>query len=98
MHARVSVFEGPAEKIDEGVRIAEKEILPVVGQEAGFKGIIFLGDRKSGKTIAVTFWEDEQAMRESEEHANQLRQQAADAEEASIQSVERFEVLVSEMT
>jgi heme-degrading monooxygenase HmoA len=98
MHARVSVLEGPAEKIDEGVRVAKTEVLPAVGQEPGFKGIIFLGDRESGKTIAVTFWEDEKTMRESEEHANQLRQQAADAEEASIKSVERFEVLVSEMT
>ena len=98
MHARVSTLQGPTDKIDAGMRTVEEEILPAVGQEAGFKGIIFLGDRQSGKTIAVTLWESEQAMRESEEDADQLRQQAADAEGATIESVERFEVLVSSMS
>lgn len=98
MHARVSTFQGPTDKIDEGLRVAEEDILPALGQEPGFKGIIFLGDRKSGKTIAVTLWEDEQAMRNSEEDANQLRQQAADAEGSTIESVERFEVLTSSMS
>lgn len=97
MHARVSTFQGPADQIDAGMRAAVDEILPAVRQVPGFKGILFLGDRQSGKTVAVTLWESEQALRESEERANQLRQQAAESEGATIQAVERFEVLISEM-
>jgi hypothetical protein len=36
----------------------------------GFKGMIALGDRQSGKTLGITFRESEEAMRASEEAAN----------------------------
>jgi hypothetical protein len=61
----------------------------------GYQGILFLGDRWSGKSIAVTLWESEAAMRESEEAANKLRAETSEGGE-EILSVERFEVLVDE--
>ena len=45
----------------------------------GFKGMIALGDRQSGKTLGITFWESEEAMRASEEEANRLREESAEA-------------------
>jgi heme-degrading monooxygenase HmoA len=44
----------------------------------GFEGMIALVDRHSGKTLGITFWESEEAMRASEEAANQLRQESAE--------------------
>jgi heme-degrading monooxygenase HmoA len=96
MHARVSTFEGSPDQIDAGEQAVREQIIPAARQISGFKGILFLGDRSSGKTIGVTFWESEEAMRESREQADRLRQEAADAEGASIRSVEEFEVVLDE--
>jgi hypothetical protein len=62
----------------------------------GFKGLIALADRSSGKTIGITLWESEQTMRDSEETAQRLRQQSAQAGGEDILSVERFEVVLDE--
>ena len=63
----------------------------------GFAGVISLVDRAGGKQLTITLWESEEAMRASEEAANRLRQGAADALQAKIASVERYEVVVSEI-
>jgi len=58
----------------------------------GFKGMIALGDRHSGRTLGIIFWETEGAMRASEEAAKRLRQESAEAGGDTIVSVERYEV------
>jgi len=56
-----------------------------------------LVDRQSGKAIAITLWEDEQALHASEERANELRAAVAEEMHASEQpSVSRYEVAVFE--
>src|SRR5215216_7694519 len=62
----------------------------------GFKGMIALGDRHGGKTLGITFWESEEAMRASEEAANRLREESAEAGGDTIAGVERYEVVVFE--
>lgn len=59
---------------------------------AGFRGVISMVDRTSGDSLAVTLWESEEAMRASEEQANQMRQQMAQAAGDEIRGVERYEV------
>jgi heme-degrading monooxygenase HmoA len=51
-----------------------------------------MGDRETGKLVSVTLWESEEALRASEEAADQLRADAADRTGGAIASVERFEV------
>ena len=92
MYARVSILEGPPEQVDEGVRQAREVVLPRGRQIEGFKGMIALADRQSGKTLVITFWESEEAMRASEEAADQLREESAEAGGDTIASVERYEV------
>ena len=92
MHARLSTFEGSPEQIDESLRQAREEVLPQAMQMDGFKGFIALGDRQSGKTVGITFWESEEAMRASEEAANRLREESAETVEETIVGVERYEV------
>jgi len=58
----------------------------------GFKGLIALGDRQSGKTLGITLWESEEAMRASEEAANLMRSESAEASGEQIAGVERYEV------
>src|SRR5215216_2963606 len=92
MHARVSILEGSPDQIDEGMRQVREVVLPQGKQMDGFKGLIALGDRQSGKTLGITFWESEEALRVSEEEANQLREGSAEASGGSIAGVERYEV------
>lgn len=93
MFARVSTFQGSADDLDRMSKEAEAAV-PV--QLPGEKGILVIGDRQSGKSIAITFWEDEQAMRESEEAANKLRSDIAEGAGSQIVGVERFEVLIDQ--
>jgi hypothetical protein len=92
VHARVSILEGSPEQIDEGLRYLREEILPSGKDDPGFKGLIALGDRQSGKTLSITLWESEVAMRATEQDANQLRSTWAEARGQQIASVESYEV------
>jgi heme-degrading monooxygenase HmoA len=92
VYARVSALEGPPELIDESLRQAREVVLPQGRLLDGFKGMIALGDRHSGKTLGITFWESEEAMRASEEAANRQRKESAKAGGDTMVSVERYEV------
>ena len=93
MHARMSIFEGSADMIDESLRQTREVILPQAKEgDPGFKGIIALTDRQSGKMVGITFWESEEAMRATEEGANRQREESAEAGGGTVASVQRYEV------
>lgn len=95
MFARVSTYRGDPGQIGEGVNYARENILPKVRQVDGFEGVYYLVDRESGKALTITLWESEEAMRASEEEANRLRSESADASSATVENVERYEVAIS---
>ena len=95
--ARVSVLEGSPESLDEGTRYAQDQILPQVRQVSGFKGVVSLVDRERGRTKLITLWESDEALRASEEQANQLRQRAAEGAASRVVGVERYEVALAEL-
>jgi hypothetical protein len=95
--ARVSILEGSPERLDEGTRYAQDEIVPQVRQFGGFKGIVSLIDRERGRTKLITLWESDKALRESEEQANELRQRAAEGAASRVVGVERYEVALAEL-
>ncbi len=97
MHARMSILEGPADQVDEGLRYVQEQVLPLIQQQDGFKGFVALSDRQSGKVIGVSFWESEQAMQASEEVGNRTRSESAEAVGATVAGVERYEVGLFEM-
>ena len=97
MYARVSHVSGSADNADAGIENFRNNALPAIRGEEGCEGGILLIDRATGKGMAITLWTDEGAMRASEERANELRAQAAEAMGASDPaSVERYEVAVFE--
>ena len=99
MHARVSTYQGPTDpdQIEEGLRHVRENILPQVQQMDGFKGVVGLLDRQSGKSLSITLWESEEAMRQSEEEANRVRRESAEASRETIEDVERYEVTFYEV-
>jgi serine phosphatase RsbU (regulator of sigma subunit) len=61
-------------------------------QMDGFLCSYFFIDRKSGKAVAITLWESEQAMRRTEEAVKPIRQEMADGLAADIVDVGHYEV------
>jgi hypothetical protein len=45
MHARMSVFEGGAERIDQMVDRVQSNALPIMREQSGFKGFTLMADR-----------------------------------------------------
>jgi heme-degrading monooxygenase HmoA len=92
VYARISTFEGSPEHIDEELRHVRENVLPQIQQQDGFKGMVALADRQTGKTLGITFWESEEALKASEEAAGRLREDSAEAMSETIAGVERYEV------
>src|SRR5205823_1568145 len=95
--ARVSRLEGSADRIDESIRFAEENILPSARRLDGWRGVLSFVDRRSGAVMLITFWESQEAMRRSEEQADQLRSKTAGAASQTIAGVERYEVVMQEV-
>jgi heme-degrading monooxygenase HmoA len=93
--ARVSTFTGTSDEIDKAIREVQQNVLPRTEELGGYKGAYFLVDRENGKSLAVTLWESEEAMRASEDAANSLRSEIADALGTQMVGVERYEVAVA---
>ncbi len=97
MWVRVSRFEGgSAEQFAEGMRYIEEKVLPAVRAMPGFQGVLSLSTGDRGAGLTLTFWESEQALQASEDAANRLRGEAAEAGGDTIASVERYEVVIDE--
>ena len=101
MFARVTTFRGSPgaseEALEQGLRVLKEQVIPAAQELRGYKGVVAVGDRTTGRGITLTLWESEEAMRESEEAANRLREDAAQAMNEAVESVERYEVLVCDV-
>ena len=96
MHARVTTIQGSPDKMDDAERHIHEQTLPQLQKMEGFKGFVSLGDRQSGKVLGVAFWEDEEALRATDEAVSSVRGGAAEAAGGTVASVEEYEVLVNE--
>ena len=67
MHARLMTSQFQLDKLEEAGQLYRESILPEVRQLPGFKGRLVLGDRSTGKSIAITLWESEADARASGE-------------------------------
>ncbi len=92
MYARVSRYQVPADRLDEDISGAA-ETEKRVAQIPGSLGLYYLVDRETGQTMSITLWESEQAMRESESSATQIRGETSSAVRAKVTAIERYEVV-----
>jgi heme-degrading monooxygenase HmoA len=91
MHARVGVFQMTPDEVDAGVEYG-RETLSEMTEMEGFRGNLALVDREAGRITSITLWESEEAMRTSEERAASMRSGGAAAIDASVISVDRYDV------
>ena len=64
----------------------------VLRQMNGYKGSYAFIDRKSGKAIAITLWESEEAMQRTEEALRPLRKELAEGLSGNTVDLEHYEV------
>jgi hypothetical protein len=91
MYARVATFESDATRIDEAISMVRSEVESDQTPH-GLEGakMLMLVDRKSGKGVGITLFDDEEAMRRGDEALNAMNPEGT---ERRI-SVEFFEVPV----
>lgn len=91
MYARVSFYDMGAASRDDAVSAFEGS-RGAIHQMQGNQGAMLLVSPEGDKAITITLWESEQALRASEEQANQVRQEAAETGALTIRGVEPYEV------
>jgi heme-degrading monooxygenase HmoA len=96
MYARLSRFAGlPPERIDQTVDEFRQQQLPELERQAGYKGVVVMLNRTTGQSAALSFWESEADMRESEKLAERAREAAiATAQPERDPVVDRYEVIL----
>ena len=98
MHVRITTLQMQPEKLDDAIAGLEKNDVPMFKELDGFKGFTLAVDRSSGKAVANSYWESEEAMKASEEAVKDARSRAAETGGASAEpQVERYEVVLDTM-
>lgn len=93
MFARSTTIAAQPSSIDAGIAYVRDEVLPALQDIPGCIGLSLLVDRGSGRCIATSAWDSEDAMRESAEGVRSMRDRAGQMFGGSAQ-VEQWEIAV----
>jgi heme-degrading monooxygenase HmoA len=98
MHARLSRFAGlDPERVEETVQQFREGALPQLKQQQGFRGITVGVNRKTGQALAITLWESEADLTESDRLAGEARDRAVETAGPSRDPiVDNYEIVVHE--
>lgn len=92
MYVRTTEIQADPVKIDDGISIVRDEIFPVVSGMDGCVGMSLLVNRDSGRCIATTAWESEEAIMASAGQVVSLRSRAEESLGSSGSEVHQWEV------
>jgi hypothetical protein len=92
MYARVHTLDTTPEQYARGLEIVRDELLPYTQNANGFRGLIGLVDRATGRSLVITLWADEESLEQSAPAGDRLSQLAAQVTGATRRSLEDFEV------
>jgi quinol monooxygenase YgiN len=79
MFVRTTEVRGDPAKIDDAMRMVRDEIYPAVTDMDGCVGMSMLVDRETGRCIATTSWESEEAMQATADTVRPMRDRAEEA-------------------
>jgi len=97
MNARVTTVQVRPDKMDEAIGIYRDSVTPAAQQQKGFKGLLMLTDRNTGKGISIALWETEADMTAGESSGYFQQQLAKFKDVFSAPPVrEQYEVSVQE--
>ncbi len=92
MFVRTTEVQADPAKIDDGIAVVRGDIFPAVSEMDGCVGMSLLVNRDSGRCIATTAWQSENAMRDTAERVMPLRERAEQSLGSSASEVRQWEV------
>lgn len=93
MYARSTTITGDPGAIDAGIAYVRDEVMPTVTQMEGCVGMSMVVDRESGRCIATTSWESQEAMDATLNTVSPYRSRAAEILGGS-PDIEQWEVAI----
>ncbi|WP_375488517.1 hypothetical protein [uncultured Mycobacterium sp.] len=93
MYARSTTIQAQPSSIDAGIAHIRDEVMPDLQAIDGCVGVSLLVDRQSGRCIATSAWETDEAMHASAERVQPIRDRAAEMFGGSA-TVEEWEIAV----
>jgi heme-degrading monooxygenase HmoA len=78
VYARSTTIQAQRSSIDAGIAHVRDETMPALQDMPGCIGVSLLVDRESGRCIATSAWDTEEAMRASAERVTPIRDRAAE--------------------
>ena len=94
MFARVATFQSDPGRLDDTIEMVRKEVAGETPDDLKGAKMLMLIDRDSGKSIGITLFDSEEAMRRGDEALNSMTPGASERRT----SVEFFEVPVETVT
>lgn len=58
--ARVTITQGKIDKVDESIKLYAESVIPAAKSQKGYRGILLLTNRETGKSISISFWDSEE--------------------------------------
>ena len=91
MYARVSFYDLGGTSRDDALGAFEQS-RGAIEQMQGVQGAMLLVDPQGDRALTITFWESEEALRATEQAADETRRQAASTAGMTIRDVQAYEV------
>ena len=93
---RISILDIDASDMDAAIEAFRTSSLPALEAMPGFCGATLAVNREAGHARVVTTWEDEKALRATDDRATPLREEMRDKAHGTITNVLRREVAILE--
>ncbi|TCM34439.1 hypothetical protein [Kribbella sp. VKM Ac-2568] len=94
MYARSTTMMAQPDRIDDGIALVNDELMSMMTDIDGCVGLSMLVDRSSGRCIATSSWETEEAMRASNEQLQPVRQRLLETLGGDGLEVQEWEIAV----
>jgi heme-degrading monooxygenase HmoA len=92
---RITILDVAPAQIDAVVESFRTSALPAIEAIDGFCAALLCINRDGGEVVSVTTWRDQNALRDSADRADTLRQEASDKTSAKIAEVREQEIVLS---
>jgi hypothetical protein len=92
MYARSTTIMAQTDRIDDGIRLVNDELMSMVTDIDGCMGLSLLVDRSTGRCIATSSWASEEAMRASREQLQPVRQRLLETMGGDSMEIQDWEI------
>ena len=95
VRVRMTRMDVDPAKMEQAIEAFGHTAIPWLANTDGFCGVLLLIDRRSGRLVSETLWQDSQDLAASRSAATAIRVDAVEATGALIQSIEEYSLVFS---